>query len=472
MNLDALKVRSAPPLGGEQVIATMIMLVGVFLCYITLPDGGALDIFRHGAYLMGAAISLALLIQARHGVKNLFQADSVAIVTFYFLTYAEFLDPNLLVLHPTTSDDALRASDLVLLSFAGLTIGRHIPIFGQKLSLHNFPELSPLAVYRLFIVFSFLGYLYVLLSVNFDITEIFSSLLNPRFETPWQRGRLGDWSSLVEELSLLLYAVSAIGGYIVAKRRNFRFFQLLSVGAVLVFTVYFDIGTGARNYLAIQLGLFSASFLLSRGKPIGIGTILSFSVALVAIWLTLGFMLEYRNVGVKAFFNGDTDVLDVNSRMMIDNNMFSIANVMEIFPKYYDYPGITVLWNSIIHPIPRALWPGKPVEWNNSIEEVLRVNGATIAVTYAGEAFLMGGYIAAFFVSVTFGALAASWTRVSAVIHTNTGLVYYVSGFYAVTLGMRSMQWITVAILPTIAIYIMVRFLHRLRVRRIVTVHR
>jgi hypothetical protein len=134
----------------------------------------------------------------------------------------------------------------------------------------------------------------------------------------------------------------------------------------------------------------------------------------------------------------------------------------------YNYPGLDVLWTSIIHPIPRAIWPDKPVEWTDSIEGALGVTNSTIAVTYAGEAYLIAGYTTAFVASLFFGALAAAWGRVGAVIRTNTGLIYYVSGFYAVTLGMRSMQWITVAVLPTIAVYLMISILRRSNARGMV----
>ena len=190
------------------------------------------------------------------------------------------------------------------------------------------------------------------------------------------------------------------------------------------------------------------------------------------LWTASKYMLEFRNVGLGAYIEafdspGDSN-LTVTDKTMIDNNMYSIARVMQVFPADYAYPGFQVIWTSLIHPIPRALWPDKPIDWSNSIEYALGARDYTIAVTYVGEAYLTGGYLAVFLISFFLGSLAAGWTQVGLAARTNTGLLFYISGFYAVTLGMRSMQWISVAILPTIALYVLGRMLSGTRTKKIV----
>lgn len=462
--------RYLTPISGDvRGVATVIMLFGLWFCYLTLPNDEPLEIFRYGAYAVGVTLAIAFLVESLQGWKTLLQPDSVAILTFYFLTYAEFLSPNLRAGRLISTEEAIGASELVMLSFAGLAIGRHLPIFGDRLARVDLPELPPVTIYRFFLLFSVLGYLYVLVSVHFDVIEIVYTMLNPRFDTPWQRGRLGNWSALLEELNLLLYAVAAIGGYIYANRHLFNLLQGVIVGIILLFTFCFDVATGTRNVVVIQVGLFLTAYLLSSRKPINLKIVVAVAATLAGLWVAIGFMIEYRNVGFGAVFDDYVNPNTIDARhTMIDNNMYSIAATMGVFPRYYDYPGLDVLWTSIIHPIPRAIWPGKPVDWGISIEEALNQKGGTIAVTYAGEAYLIAGYATAFVASVLFGALAAAWGRVGAAVRTNTGLIYYVSGFYAVTLGMRSMQWITVAILPTIAIYFLTRALRRSGRRRVI----
>jgi len=455
------------PVTDVKGIATFIILVGLLLCDLTLPNDNPLDIFRYGAYAVGATLAIGFFVQTAQGFKILLQPDSVAIFTLYFLTYAEFLSPDLRVLRDTTPEGAIAASEVVMLSFAGLALGRHLPLFGKALAKIDLPEVSPAAIYRSLLLFAFLGYLYVLMSVQFDVTEIISSLLLPRFWQPWQRGRLGDWSSLLIELNLLLYAVFAIGGYIYASRRLFSMRQKIIVAVILLFSLFFDVASGARNIVMIRIGLFLMTYLLADRTRSTIKTIAVVTVSLAGLWIVTGYMLEFRNAGLGAFLDSTADESMLETHTMIDNNMYSIANVIEMFPKYYDYPGFQVIWTSVIHPIPRALWPDKPVDWSDSIEQALDSRGGTIAVTYVGEAYLVAGYATAFLFSLLFGALAAGWGKMGSRLRTNAGLILYVSGFYAVTLGMRSMQWITVAILPVVAFYLTARLLPRSRVQRI-----
>ena len=453
----------------RKLLATAVIIVGLALCILMLPSGEPLEIFRFGAYFVGLTLALAFLVQASGGLKSLLEPDTVMLFTLYFLTYAEFLLPNLRVLRHCSTGGAISASELVMLSFGGLAVGRHLPIFSaKKLASAKFPEASPRVIFWLFIAFSFFGYLYVLLSVHFDPTQLWSKMWDPRFMTPWQRGRLGNWWSFLEELKLLLYAAAAIGGYIEARPREFGKLRRVFVAGVLAFTFLFGVGGGGRNVVVIQTGLFLMAFVLANRKPLNFKLIVFGMVALVGLWVTIGYMLQFRNFGMRAAVEGTVNSARVTEKTMIDNNMYSIAGVIDAFPEYHQYPGFGVVWTSIVHPIPRAIWPGKPVDWKHNIEDALGVKGATVAVTFVGESYLMAGFATTLLVSLIFGAVASAWTRIGLSVRTNTGLIFYVSGFYAVTLGMRSLQWITVAVLPTIAVYVIARMFRRARARRMV----
>jgi len=112
--------------------------------------------------------------------------------------------------------------------------------------------------------------------------------------------------------------------------------------------------------------------------------------------------------------------------------------------------------------VPRALWPDKPVEWTNSVENVLATGGGyTLALSYVGEAYLIAGWPSLIIVSLLLGIGAGAWNRVGQEARTNLDLIYYASGFFAATLGMRSIQFITIAMVPTVALYVFGQFLKR-----------
>src|SRR4051794_33819299 len=79
----------------RKLLSTVIICVGCVVTGIALPSSGAeIDIYRFGAYVMGAVLATAFGIEGASGVRSLNRIDIVAIFGLYFLTFAEFLHPN------------------------------------------------------------------------------------------------------------------------------------------------------------------------------------------------------------------------------------------------------------------------------------------------------------------------------------------------------------------------------------------
>jgi hypothetical protein len=110
------------------------------------------------------------------------------------------------------------------------------------------------------------------------------------------------------------------------------------------------------------------------------------------------------------------------------------------------------------------LWPGKPDGSKVSIENILGLEGLTIAATFVGESYVAGGLTAVMIASVLVGMLAQWWTRKAFSPESGFGILIYGSGFFAVVITMRSMYWLPVAILPTLAAIVLGQFLREHRV--------
>src|SRR5262249_42772240 len=100
-----------------------------------------------------------------------------------------------------------------------------------------------------------------------------------------------------------------------------------------------------------------------------------------------------------------------------------------------------------------ALWPGKPTGISVSVEEILGMRhlGLTVAATFVGEAYMSGGMLAVFLTGCCFGFLARWWGDVANTFASETGVFVYAFGFFAIVIAMRSITWLTVAILPPMA---------------------
>ena len=109
------------------------------------------------------------------------------------------------------------------------------------------------------------------------------------------------------------------------------------------------------------------------------------------------------------------------------------------------------------------LWPGKPDGSKVSIENILDLEGLTIAATFVGESYVAGGLFGVVLASVLVGILAQWWTRKAFSPESGFGILIYGSGFFAVVITMRSMYWLPVAILPTVAAVVLGHFLRRSR---------
>ena len=116
-----------------QTLGTAVILLGSLLTYLTIPNDDALTVFRHDAYFFGVTLALAISIELVSGAKALIRPDIIALFTLYFLTFAEFLSPHVMVLVSVSGESAFPATALVFLGFSGLAIGRHFVLFGRRL---------------------------------------------------------------------------------------------------------------------------------------------------------------------------------------------------------------------------------------------------------------------------------------------------------------------------------------------------
>ncbi|MDH7974647.1 hypothetical protein QH494_20850 [Sphingomonas sp. AR_OL41] len=451
-----------------KLFSTITICVGALLVWLTIPSSGTeLETYRYCAYALLVVLGVSLGIEGLGGVRSLARVDIIALWTLYFLTFAEFLHPHVRLLYEAATGNAVMACNLVLIGFTGIAVGRHIavPVRATPEQV-RLPELSSRALLRLFFVLAFVGYFYVLLTTSFNPFEIIHWLLQQRFDRPWQRGQQGGWLSFLTELNLLLYIVAALGGFVFANARAYGLSARIAVGSLLLFMAFFDFCEGARNVLLIKAGLFLVTFFMASRRTHTFRLLLTTVACAALLWMVSGYMLDFRNQGLGSYLSNGAGQQQSDG-FMIDNNMVSIARVVGVFPDPYPFPGGDVVIQIFTKWVPRALWPDKPIGWSTSVEDALATGGGyTLAITYVGEAYLIAGYPTLILVSLMIGAVTSWWNRVGFAARTNLDLVYYASGFFAAALAMRSIQFVTIAIVPVVAFYVLGRLLARSRRKR------
>jgi len=450
----------------RKLLSTVVICVGCLMTGLSLPTTGPeIDIYRFGAYVMGITLASAFGIEGSVGIRTLNRVDIVAIFGLYFLTFAEFLHPRVLVLYSGYTGNAAASCQIVLTGMAFLAIGRHFPLpVTLGIGRTRLPNLAPRQIFWLFCALFALAFFWVFLSVKFNPIEVAHYMLAGRFERPWQRSRIGGWVSFLTELQLLAYPSAALAGYIYANAKRFSNWDKLIVAALLAFMLFFFISDGARNRVLIFAGIFISTYFVASSEVRSMKVIAFAALSITILWFVSGFMLDFRNVGLGDYMatRGAAAVVDQSRGFMIDNNLVSIARVMQVFPDVYPFQGWDIVEQIFTKWVPRAIWPDKPVDLATSIESALNTGGGyTIAVTFVGEAYLIAGWPTAILCSFVLGSLAATWTKVGLAARTNLDLVYYGTGFFAAMLGMRSIMFITIAFMPLVGFYLLARWLGR-----------
>ena len=466
---------------GPNPAGTILLLAACIIGYFlsTMEETSSKMAGQVSMVLLGA-IAISFLFDMKAGIRNLIRVDIFALIAFYFLTFFEFLFPqskfDLLVI----PENVITATQLTLLGFATIVVGRHINLFPRR-------WLEPIGAVRIrdgdFLVIylgaTFLNFLPMFLAVDFNPVTWFNELLEPRFTQPWSRGRYGSLATLLNELKLLGYVMPPLAGVIFARRKHYKLVSLVVVALTMLMLYFVAFAGGTRNVLAIQLaGLLGGYFVIQ--PKIRLVPMVITVLAIGASFLYLAErMLEFREMGLRRYVEGGyyqsgyREIADTylagayeqqeDSGYMVDYNLWRISQMVAAFPEQYDYIGFNMPYVAITKPIPRAFWPGKPKDLKVGLEEVVGAEGYTVACTWMGEAFIAGGVLWIVGVGLLIGAFCCFWNGLATYIHSAFPLIVFASGFYAVLLLMRSLMFFTTALLPSIALIIMGLIVYKTR---------
>jgi hypothetical protein len=443
------------------LVATCVLVAGLILTGVSLYGNTAAGVARYAAIGCGLSLGVSLLFEVKKGTGNLFRADLVSMFALYFLLFFEFFFPqpkfDELVPYP---EKVLPSIRICLLAFAGIAIGRHC--VSRRLQRWKFAEvdLSPGAMLTLFWVSFAIGYFNMLMSVGFNPITMVQEFMGPRFEVPWAREKFGDFRALFYELGAILYLVPPLAGVILGRRKLYSMLSLLLVLLALIFTLFYGFTTGTRNIIGSYLITFLAAYIYSssasRRHVIAVAAIV-FGILFLATY----YEIRFRTVGFLNYLHGmeSGPAEEEQTGVYVDYNLYTVSALVSIFPDQADYIGWDApLW-LIARPIPRALWPGKPDGSAVSVENVLGVEGLTIAATFVGESYMAAGLFGVCLAALLIGMMAQWWTRKAFSAKSAFGILIYGSGFFAVVISMRSIYWLPVAILPTLAAVVLGYFL-------------
>lgn len=458
-----------PPPPPEHPIAdlngTLLALLCLAITALVCNGETASTIARVAAYGVATSLTISVAFDVRlAGLRNLIRADLMALMAFYFLTLFEFLFPQPFFDTLATAQMSHQAVLCVLLGFAGIIGGRHLLHPKKQPFAHTLNREIPAGwTVAIFWICMVIGYAHMVIAVEFNLYHMILYFLEPRFSQPWGRGRLGDWKALLVELGLFIYLIPPLAGIMIARRRRYGAFAIAMVLLGLALTFFYGITNGTRSTFAAYLITFLIGYAFALPFADRKELILLCAGSAVLMVVVSSFMLKFRDAGLRAYLTEPPNPEATSeTAYFVDYNLYNICLLCEVFPAKKDFLGWEIPYLALVRPIPRAVWSGKPEGMSTTIEEVVGAEGWTVSATFAGEAYMSGGFIAIGLIALGFGALTGWWSHLASAQNSELGILIYSSGFFATVISMRSLLVFTTALLPTVAALIIGTYAVRL----------
>ena len=144
---------------------------------------------------------------------------------------------------------------------------------------------------------------------------------------------------LLYELSLLIYLLPPIAGFMFARAKQFSVLQKSIVILVLSLTFFYAFAQGTRNVLGTYVIAMFGAYVLSK-PDLKLKRLLMVGVPLAALLLFVStLMLELRSAGGIGSLANDQRQYNT---LYIDHNMVNISNLTNVFPDVVDYLGLEI----------------------------------------------------------------------------------------------------------------------------------
>ena len=289
-------------------------------------------------------------------------------------------------------------------------------------------------VARLVPVCFLLGMFNFAYAVDFDIPLMFSFLGEQRWLAPWARSQLGGWDAFRDQMQYFGYVLPSLTALLIA-RRGMAAQTLFSIVLSAIMLAFLSSG-GGRRIIGVTVGAAILVWIQAQ-QTLKVRRLTIAAAAVVGLLTTMQFMLNIRNVGFEEFsLRGESEY----DYLHVDDNFLRLSQVIQIVPAEHPHVGMQQLWFTIVRPVPRIFWPGKPLDSGFDLPSVVGMKGVSLSTSIIGEWYLSFGWITVVLGAWLHGRLARTVNvlREREEYHTNP-IVYGLAVMVLIS-GLRSMQ--------------------------------
>jgi oligosaccharide repeat unit polymerase len=426
---DTIAGRSDIAVGFTATAVSLLIALTVF------PDDpspkGALVV---PATILAFGILLVPLLRAIRRSPNLLHAENLVAIGFVFWLLLDLIQGSYSL--TDAPDWAIRDAFIAIgVSAVAMWVGVafrpwQLPQWVAQIASSR---LSDTAIARLVPACFLLGMFNFAYATNFDLPLMFSYLGQQRWSAPWGRGQLGGWDAFLDQLQYFGYVLPSLTALVIA-RRGFILQAWMSIVASGIMLAFLSQG-GGRRLVGVTVGAAILVWVQAQ-ETLTVRKLTVAAIAVVGLLATMQFMLNIRNLGYQEFsFRGESEY----DYLHVDDNFLRLAQVIELVPAEYPYLQFRQVWFTLIRPVPRVLWPGKPVDPGFDLPTALGLKGVSLSTSIIGEWYLSLGWIAVIFGGWLHGRLARSINALRDVEDFRTNPIVYGLAVMVLVAGMRSM---------------------------------
>ena len=122
----------------------------------------------------------------------------------------------------------------------------------------------------------------------------------------------------------------------------------------------------------------------------------------------------------------------------VDDNFLRLAEIIQIIPERHPHTGMKwVVWVAA-RPVPRVLWPGKPLDPGFDLPSFQGMQGVSLSVSLVGELYMAFGFLGCLGGGLFLGYLAKTLAQVMRAGPAPGAVIIFGAGLLALFAGMRS----------------------------------
>jgi oligosaccharide repeat unit polymerase len=229
---------------------------------------------------------------------------------------------------------------------------------------------------------------------------------------------------------------------VVGRRVGWRNWRTIVSAVLSVMMALFLVQSGSRRVIGVVVGVALIFWVLVQDSRLKIKHVVAAMLTTIALLLAMQVMLQYRNVGFSAAMTDPSlaaEDMPQSEYLHVDDNFYRLCQVIQLIPSTHPYVYHGYLVYAVVRPIPRVLWPDKPVDAGFDLTRAVGDREVSYSCSVIGELYMSLGFFGIAIGGWLYGRFAA---LVNGMLMQSAGLgvvVIYSIGVMALFSGMRSM---------------------------------